>query len=333
MGGGKNDQPDPPDYKGAAEASAESSADVIRQQTYANRPTQTTPWGTVDWTAGSMIDPSSGKPVTSWEQAMTLNPESQAALDAQMRLGTQRSELAGSKYGQMEDEFGQPISFGGATPLAGAPEAGSFDSSSRYYDEAGDAIYGQFERRMEPRFAQQKAAMETQLRNQGLVPGTEAYDYQLNQLQQQQEDSRQGAQYQATQGAGAEAQRMLGMDVTAQGTEFGQKIQAGGFQNQVRQQEIAEEMQRRGYTLNEINAIISGQQVQQPNMPAFNAAAASQPADYLGAARSQGEFDIGAYGAQQEAAGGMMSGMAGLAGTALGGPIGGALAGAMFPGK
>ncbi len=330
MGGGKNDQPDPPDYRGAAEESAESSANVIRQQTYANRPTQNTPWGSMDWTTGSVIDPSTGKPTTQWTQDMTLNPASQRALDDQMRLTEQRSGLAGGMYDRMAGEFGQPIDFGGANPLQTGPEAGSFDSSSRYYDEAGDAIYGQFERRMEPRFAQQKAAMETQLRNQGLVPGTEAYDYQLNQMQQQQEDSRQGAAYQSTIGAGQEAQRMLGMDMGAQGQEFAQGMQGAGFGNQVRQQEISEEMQRRGYTLNEINAILTGQQVQQPNMPSFNAAAASQPADYLGAARSQGEFDIGAYGAGQAQSGGMMSGLAGMGASALGGPMGGMMFEAAF---
>ena len=50
---------------------------------------------------------------------------------------------------------------------------------------------------------------------------------------------------------------------------FGQSMQGANYANQLRQQQIAEEMQRRGYGLNEINALLSGQQVGMPSMPSF----------------------------------------------------------------
>jgi SOS response regulatory protein OraA/RecX len=37
-------------------------------------------------------------------------------------------------------------------------------------------------------------------------------------------------------------------------------MSSANYQNQLRQQQIAEDMQRRGYSLNEINAILTGQQ-------------------------------------------------------------------------
>lgn len=311
---GSKDTPDAPDYKGAAEEQAKSSADVTRQQTYANRPTQTTPWGSVEWGTEAGIDPSTGEPVTQWNQNLTLNPQSQSALDDQMQMQAQRSGLAGGMYDQMADEFGQPIDFASARGLQDAPDAGQFDSSQRYAQDAEDAIYGQYERRAEPRMAQQKAAMETQLRNQGLTPGTEAYDYQLDQLMQQQEDSRMGAQYQATMGAGAEAQRFLGMDMSSQGQSFQQGIQGAGFGNTVRQQQISEEMQRRGYTLNEINAILTGQQVQTPQMPGFNTASKSESTQYNAAAQNQGQADLDRFNAEQMAMQGMMSGVGAIGG-------------------
>jgi len=113
----------------------------------------------------------------------------------------------------------------------------------------------------------------------------------------------QQAQYQATIGAGQEASRMQGQDLTA-----------SQYQTQQRQQQIAEEMQKRGFSLNEINAIISGQQVAMPTMPGFNTASKSETTDYLGAANMQGQAALDAYNAQQAAYQGMMSGVADIGG-------------------
>jgi len=71
-------------------------------------------------------------------------------------------------------------------------------------------------------------------------------------------------------------------------------------------------MQRRGWSLNEINALISGQQVGMPQMPSFNPAQAAQPTQYLGAAQAQGQADLDAYNAQQGGLSGMLGGLGGL---------------------
>ncbi len=254
--GGKSSRPRAPDYRGAAEEQAQASKEITREQTWANRPNITTPWGSITWEAAPGIDPGTGQPITQWEQNLALTPEQQQALDYQQTLQAQRSELAGGLYDRMADEYAAPpdwsgyedlrsvdptigdLPAGGTAPgltgmvdLPGSIERAGpdLDPASRYYGEAGDAIYGQFERRMEPRFEQQSAALDTQLRNQGLQPGDEAYDYQMSQMRQSQEDARQGAQYQATIGAGAEAQRMLGMDAATRAQMFGENVTGGQF--------------------------------------------------------------------------------------------------------
>lgn len=95
------------------------------------------------------------------------------------------------------------------------------------------------------------------------------------------------------------------------GQQFNQQMQGANYQNQLRQQQISEEMQRRGFSLNEINAILTGQQVGMPSMPSFNAANRSEGVQALQAAQMQGQANLDAYNAQQQATQGLMSGIAG----------------------
>jgi hypothetical protein len=89
-----------------------------------------------------------------------------------------------------------------------------------------------------------------------------------------------------------------------------------GLQTQLRQQKIAEEAQRRNMSLNEMNALMSGQQVQAPQMPGFQTATSSQPVDSMGAARLTGQSMLDQYNAQQQGMQGMMSGAMGLGSSA-----------------
>ncbi|MBU90821.1 MAG: hypothetical protein CL475_00165, partial [Acidobacteria bacterium] len=63
----------------------------------------------------------------------------------------------------------------------------------------------------------------------------------------------------------------------------------------LRQQAIAEEAQRRGMSINEMNALMTGQQVATPQMPQFLGAGAAQAPQLLAAAQAQGNFDQQGY--------------------------------------
>ena len=78
---------------------------------------------------------------------------------------------------------------------------------------------------------------------------------------------------------------------TANQANFGQGMQQSAYATQLRQQQMAEEMQKRGYSLNEINALLSGQQVGLPQMPNFMGASAAQPAPIYQAAADQGSVN------------------------------------------
>lgn len=348
-----------PDYTGAAEATAASSRDVNEQQTWANRPTLNTPFGQQTWEVKPTWDPTTETYLNSWTQNTNLTPEAQHALDSQMDIQQGRSDLASGLLNRVQDEYGQPMDWSQFDDRAQAPGAHDYtpeeiqrqldtsglqnvDGSTDYNKAAGDAIFNQFKDRNEPQFTKDTAALRTQLYNQGLQEGDEAYDDEMKKLGQRQDDARQNASYQATIGAGAEAQRMQGMDLGLRGQQFseasgkgafansaadaalrqktnagaqsyGENLSSANFQNQNRQQEIAEEMQRRGFSLNEIQALLSGQQVNMPNMPSFNTANQSAGTNYTGAVNNQYQAEMDKFNAQQQTLNSAMSGAGSMA--------------------
>jgi len=436
---GSKKAPEAPDYEAAAIAQGANSRENTLQQTWANRPTQNTPWGQTAWTADQTIDPGTGQPVTHWVQNQTLNPQLQKALDQQLGLQGKRSDLAGSFMSRVEKDMQNPFDWEGIN--AQSPRGEAIDSSQYRTDPTGAVTYVQqqdldtsapqqlttgreridptgqdtqglerttktaneanfvserqrienalFER-MQPEHDRQTAQLQTQLANQGITPGSEAYKQEMqrvgdqqsrerfNALQQggqeqqglqsmmmgqQQQAFGQGQSSQAArnqalqqlfaqqQGAGqfglGAQQQAFGQDMSSQQAQnaakqamYQQALSSGQFSNQalqqmfgqnaaannqnytqamnssqyanvLRQQAIAEESQRRNMSLNEMNALLTGQQVQSPNMPGFNTAQRSDTAELLKASGMTGQSQMDAFNANQQSSQALMSGVMG----------------------
>lgn len=344
--------PAPPDYRAAAEETAAGNKEMLDAQTIANRPDQFTPFGSTTWQQNG----------DQWTQNTALNPESQRALDAQLKLTGDKSELAGGMYGRMEDEFRDPMDFSKLPDWGKVPEAGNLtpEQLQRGVDFSGaegrtsaedarqnaeDAIYGRATSRLDPQWEQRSDQLEAKLVAQGLRPDDPAYKQAMENMGRERTDAYQQAQYGSIMGGGQEASRTIGdqragreQDMSemlrsgqfgnqAAGQAFGMEQSAGGQnfqqqssqsqqQSQMRDAQLKEEMTKRGFSLNEINAIISGQQVQMPNAPDFNKAGVTSGADYTGAANSQYGADMDAFNADQAMWNSLMSG-AGMAGGAM----------------
>lgn len=251
-----------PDYRGAAEEQARSSLENTKYQTQANRPNQYTPWGSSEWSQDAQGE---------WTQNIALDPAAQAALDAQQGMQQGRSELANEQIGRSREALNDPFNWGGM------PEMGE-SVSSEYDPRFADTMYDRQMSLAEPQMADARESMEVQLRNQGLQPGTEAYDRAMNNL-----NTNQGEQMSRMR------QDSLAMGSQEQNNQFNRDLQGSSYQNQLRQQAIAEEAQRRGMSINEMNALISGQQVQNPNMPQFSQATKADTTNYMGAAQNIGQ--------------------------------------------
>lgn len=131
-----------------------------------------------------------------------------------------------------------------------------------------------------------------------------------------------GAQNFGQQAQASEAQRLadaqrFGQQAQAGQQNFAQGMDAANYNNKLRQQQIAEQQMQRQMPLNELNALLSGTQVGQLQTPDFNASRSAGGADYSGAARNQYNAGMDAYNAKQSQTQGMMSGLSGLASTAM----------------
>jgi hypothetical protein len=252
-------KPDTPDYEGAAERTAESDMEMLEFQTAANRPDQNNAWGSSEWSQDA-----DGK----WTQNSTLTPESQRALDAQLGLTGDRSEFGRELFGRVRDEFGTPMDW------SGLPEVGS-GAGAR--DRAETNLYDRATSRLDPQWEQREEQTTARLMAQGLRPGDPAYDQAIENQSRERTDAYDRATSSSIMGGGVEGERQYGMESSD------------------RNRALTEEMQKRGMSLNEINALISGQQVSTPQQQNFKSAGRSQGVDYTGAANSE-------YGASADSA-------------------------------
>ena len=164
--------------------------------------------------------------------------------------------------------------------------------------------------RLNPSLARQRTTTETNLINQGLRPGSEAYDNAIRSLGEQETDARTQAVLQG-----------LNLDIGANQQGFGQALEAGKFGNTAQQQALAEAIQLRQLPLNEITALMSGSQIQNPQFGAYSGATV-QAAPVFAGAQAQGQYDMTKYAQDVSQANAATAGLYSLGGAALGAPKG-----------
>lgn len=230
---GKSSAPSAPDTVGAARETAESQLQVSREATAANRVNQSGPWGSLQYTQGGTD--AYGNPT--YTAVQTLPENIQAALP--------------SLTGNVAQNIGQQIDTSKLPELQINPG-----------QTAQDAIMA----RLTPQFERRQQQLETQLANQGIAPGTEAWknaQYDLN-----------------TARTDAETQAAL------QGINVGQSA---------RQQALQELSFLKNDPLNTMQALKSGTQL----TPFSGTPQATTPgADILGAQQAQYATQVGANNAQ-----------------------------------
>jgi hypothetical protein len=307
-----------PDFQSAADTQAQSSERIARETTQANRPNIVSQEGSQNWTRDENGN---------WTLTSSLSPERQAALDAQMGIQQGRSTLASSLMGRVQGDLGTGMDWGALPESGGSIQARdlatgldfsgapSLSSGEETRNRAEEAIYGRSTARLDPQMEEQENELRTRLYNQGLREGDAAFDAEVGKFNQSKQDAYAAARQDAIAAGGAEASREYGMDLSsrqqsvgettsqadfmnraaAQGLSQDQAVSA--YQNQLRQEAIAEEAQRRGMNLNEMNALLSGQQVGQMQTPSFLSATGADPTQSLAAANMSYQAMLDEYNA------------------------------------
>ena len=314
------------DFGDVAAMQGEENRQVVTDQLYANRPDQYTPWGYTNWQQTPRIDPITGKETTEWTQTQGLSPELQDIFNKQVAIQGGRTDIGGMLTGRMGSEFGQQMDWRGLNPMGQVPTAqytlpeGSIGDPNAYRQQGSDASYNAAMSRVTPQFDEQRRAAEVKMRNQGLGPEDAAWKSQMEGIGQNENDARSQAIWGAQQAGREESQLNFGQQMGqnqnmfqqalgANAQNWQQSMQGSQYANQIRQQQMTEAMQKRGFSLNEINALLSGQQINTPSMPNFGQGSAAAPSPYYTGA---------ADAASVSAAGNPTSALIGAAGTGAG---------------
>jgi len=258
--------PAAPDYAGAATATAAGNLDAARVATAANRVNQVTPYGNLNYQVTGQ-DPY-GNPT--WTATTSLSDVGQQLLNNQNNARLGLGGTINSALGRVQDVMGQ--GFNPNLPSTGINPGETYS----------DAVM----RRLQPQIAQNAESQKAALANQGIVPGTAAYDNAMRTFQQGQNDLLTSAQING-----------INTGLQANNQAFGR------------------ELTKYNIPLNTLSALRTGAQVQNPTFVNSAQQATTAGPDLLGAAGSQYNAALGASNAANAAQAGLNSGLMGLGGT------------------
>ena len=227
MGKSTPSAPAAPDPTETAAAQAAANKETAQAQAELNMINQYTPGGSLEYTQRGVS--ADGTPQYSATQ--TLSDEGQQILDLQNQASIGYGQIGNSQLNQVSDTLSTPIDF---STLGDAPQANQ---------QAWDTAYNSLIQRNQPQADQQLQAIQTQLANQGIGIGSEAYDNEL-------------ARY-------SSAQNDFGL--AAQNAAMGQMSQQYALDSAARNQAINERVSQRQIPLNELSALATGTQLQSPS--------------------------------------------------------------------
>lgn len=239
--------PAAPDPNVTAAAQGGWNSFTAQQQQAMNMVGQNSPYGTLDYTqtgTTTILDPN-GRPVQipQYTANVKLTPGQQAIFDQTQEAEGNLAELANSQSEWLQGYLGKATDTSGL-PALQSTYAGADDFSADR-QRVEDALFS----RLTPQLQQDEDRLRTQLINSGIRPGTPAYTAEMARLGQARNDARQ----QVVLGAGQEQNRLVGL-----------ARDAASFGNAARGQGFSEVFQERNQPLNELLAIMSGSQIENP---------------------------------------------------------------------
>ena len=281
----------------------------------------------------------------------TLSPDAQAAVEAQMRVQRRLAELGGTAMDNVQNTLSRPFvptstqinkefaDYGramGEVPLTTEIDTSNFSNMPL---NAGMTAQNLILQRLDPTIQAGDRSFAQALANQGLAPGTEAYNTAFRNREMSKNDLYSQAALQginldmgARQQQVAEALGIGGFQNQAQlnraglynqalGQDFSQGLQRAQFGNQAQQQQLAQDFALRSQPINELASIMSGSQVQLPQFTGYTPSQVAPPPTMAGAQAGY-NAQLAAANAQNAANSQLTQGLFSLGGAALMAPTG-----------
>ena len=169
--GGGGGQPPPPDPWATAAATTQTNQNTAAYNKALNLNNFSNPFGAQS-SSISGYDPTSGAPI--YQTNVTASPDLQNRL-AQLMNQTGNADVinqhAANGLFQLSDRYG---AFNNG--LMGLGNTLSPQAAQQAQQQGQDAAYRSQTQYLDPQFSQQQTSLESRLANQGLTPGSQAYD-------------------------------------------------------------------------------------------------------------------------------------------------------------
>jgi hypothetical protein len=303
----------------------------------------------------------------------TLTPQAQQTLNAQQRVQTALANLSEVGIGNAYNTLSQPFTpttteikhdFGGyqAAPTADQYGLAKANTAANTYGlaqgqidtsnlaampiNAGTTAQDLILQRLNPTITAGDTSFKQALANQGLAPGTEAFDAAMRNREASKNDlynqaalqginldmaaRQQGLNEQLSQaglynaavgqnfGQGITADQLanaavgqnFGQGITAQGQQYNQALQKAQFQNTAQQQQLAQDLALRSQPINEVIGLMGGSQIQLPQFQGYQGTSVA-PAPTFAGYQAQGQNAMQNYGIQQAGNNALTSGLFG----------------------
>ena len=334
---GEPQKVDIPNYSGAAQQT--SASDLA-----ANRLNQTNAYGSLNYSQTGTDQ--YGNPT--FTQSQTLNPQLQSAISSNMgQLGQgfnapqfQGQDMAsqnyyGSRLNQQQYDPSSMVNTQFDRSQLGASSLPSYgiDPGQTY----SDAIM----QRLQPSLQRQTQALDAQLANQGIMPGSKAYETAKLLSAQGQNDALTSAivggmntGLAANQQAYGQQAGQIGLNLQGQAQNFGQGLQGNqqamsandlAYQQQLANQSLGMQAQNQGFNQALSQSMLPYQQagiLKGLASPSFASYATVGPTNYLGAQQQNYQGNLANANAQNAYNNSFTSGLFNLGGAALGAPKG-----------
>lgn len=302
--GGKGKAPPAPDYVGMAKQQGIANREAAISSAVLSNPNMNTPTGSRRVVYNK--DPVSGELVPTITDQLT--PDAQRAFEAQQRVDLALSNLGERSVGRVEDVMGKGFQYGGPDIQTSL----NLSNVAKMPIDAGTTAQQAIMRRLQPQLEQNRASLQQNLANQGITPGSEAWNNAMREQQQGESDLYSQAALQGVQA-----------DIAANAQGFNQAVQAGQFANTAGEQDYLRQLGLYNLPLNQVASLMGNAQIQMPQFAGYQGQNI-QAAPIFQAGQAQDQANMARYNAQQAQRNALTSGLFSLGGAAAGGLLGNA---------